>query len=80
MKRLLFATLALTMLGCEKDETQDCGCDRVISTNYTIVQTIPQSGPPVLVTIGTFTTRDKCGNENTWYVEQYGIPNIGDCK
>jgi hypothetical protein len=80
MKKLLFVTLALTMLSCSKDE-QDCGCDRVISTDYTLVQTLPQPGvPPSLATIGYCTTRDNCGNEKIWYVEPHGLYEIGDCK
>ena len=80
MKRFIIIVLASTFLyGCSED--RDCGCDRVIETHYTdAITVVPPGTPPAYFTTGSFITEDECGNRKTWYVDQSGIYEVGQCK
>jgi hypothetical protein len=76
MKRLLFVTLALTMLSCEKDEIKNCNCNKVVETNYSEFN-IAGYGT---VYAGNFITRNECtGVQHTYSVQDYGHPALGTC-
>lgn len=65
------AILALTTISCSEQEI-NCDCDRVAQVNLFTIN----GG-----NYGNFVTVNDCTNlQQTWAINTYGVPNVGDCK
>lgn len=74
-KLIILSLLSLTLLSCDKEETKNCACNKIVNRDIAFVGVYESYS-------GYIYTQNECSMyENTIYVEGQGhnAPNIGDC-